>query len=73
MKNRIRIICSNMVFGITSMRPVVNMPSGRVRFRMRPDEFAEAFCREGNCTRRFYITEARGLWRFVEVGRNQDL
>ena len=67
-------IKSTPVFGVTKQLPLAGWPPGRVRLRLRNDNYAQAFVRlPGSGIRRFYVSEREGKWwPDLEFGANLE-
>ncbi len=63
------------VFGIPSqIKPIVGLPEGRARLRLRNDEFAMVFVRTSTGIRKFYISDVGGNWiAEIELGENRTI
>ena len=61
-----------IVFGVVPVRPIVGLPHGKVRVRLRNNDFARVFVRNGYGTRQFVIgVNEEGMWYpAAEQGRN---
>ena len=55
-------IGSPCVFGVVDQKPMIGFPAGKIRLRLRPDEFARAFVRNETHTLEFAIKEENGAW-----------
>lgn len=51
-----------IVFGGSDRKPLKGFPPGKVRMRLRGEEFARAFVRNETGTYSFYIVEKDGFW-----------
>jgi hypothetical protein len=61
----------NLVFSITDAKPPRGFPEGKLRFKLRINEFAQAFVKTDTGIRRFYVEEVDGFWEpFLEQGAN---
>lgn len=55
----------------TEVKTLRNWPEGRIRLRLRNEEFAQAFVKTAHGIRRFYIAEVDGFWEpGPEIGAN---
>jgi len=52
----------NAVFGVATPLPLKGFPRGRVRLRMRNDDFLVAFVKSARKIRRFIVAEKDGFW-----------
>lgn len=52
-----------LVFGIHAALPLVGFPAGKIRVRMRADDFVRAFVRDDVGVREFTIEEIDGTWQ----------
>jgi hypothetical protein len=74
MSARLVSIGEKIVFGIAEPLPLRGFPPGKIRLRLRPDDFARAFVRMDNQARAYVIKEKDGFWiPFCEQGRNIKL
>ena len=63
-----------IVFGVTEPKPLRGFPPGKVRLRLRNEDFAHAFVSSESGTRHFYVEEADGFWQPIfEQGANLTL
>lgn len=51
------------MFGIHAALPLVGFPAGKIRVRMRADDFVRAFVRDDVGVREFTIEEIDGTWQ----------
>jgi len=63
------------VFGIPSeTKPIVGLPPGRARLRLRCTEYAEVFVKTPTGIRRFYISDVGRNWvAELEIDSNQTI
>lgn len=68
---------TEIIFAIREPKPLRGFPEGRVRLRLRNDEFARAFVRTPEGIRHFIVQETPdGFWEPVpgcEQGRNVSI
>ena len=58
-------------FGSSDPKPLRRFPSGKIRLRIRKDDFVQAFVRTESCIRHFYVEEVDGFWQpCFEQGAN---
>jgi hypothetical protein len=57
-----RIISSNLVYGVKDPLPLSEFPDGRIKIKMRNNDFASAYVRGDKGIRQFYIEEKDGCW-----------
>ena len=66
-----KIIEKNIVFGIMHIKPLHGFPNGRIRLRLRPNDFASVWVRTPDGIREFYIEDIGEKWiPAFEKGRN---
>ena len=56
----------DIVFGVQEMKPIRPCPFGRVRVRMRPEEIATAFVKDGHGITRHLIHDHGDRWSLSE-------
>ena len=63
------------VFGIPDeIKPIVGLPEGRARVRLRNEEFAQVFVKTPTSIRRFYISDVGCNWiAEIEIASNQTI
>ena len=63
------------VFGIPDeIKPIVGLPEGRARVRLRNEEFAQVFVKTPTGIRRFYISDVGLNWiAEIEIASNQTI
>lgn len=63
------------IFGIPfEIKPIVGLPPGKARLRLRHDEFAEVFVRTATSIRRFYVSDVGRNWiAELEIDSNQTI
>ena len=61
-----------VVFGIQEIKPLRYFPEGRIKIRMRPTDFANAFVKSATGIRKFLIRDTGDAWEpSYEQGRNE--
>lgn len=66
------VAAKSHVFGIHAAKPPKDFPEGKLRFRLRQDEFGKAYVWTPAGIRKFYIKDDGENWiPSYEVGRNQ--
>lgn len=69
-----RVICGNAVFGMTEPKPIIGLPPGKLRLRLRNNAFSVGYLRTDTETIRFVISrDADGNWIYdpkLITGRN---
>lgn len=64
---------TSLVYSIIEPLPAKGFPQGRIRWRIRHDEFVLARVKTADGIREFYVKEEDGYWvPFVEKARNAD-
>ena len=63
------------VFGVPQeTKPIVGLPEGRARVRLRNEEFAQVFVKTSTGIRRFYISDVGRNWiAEIEIASNQTI
>jgi hypothetical protein len=63
------------VLGIPSeIKPIVGLPEGRARLRLRREDFAQVFVKTPTGIRRFYISDVGRNWiAEIEIESNQTI
>jgi len=62
------------VFGLAEIKPLRGFPEGRVRIRLRNDDFAQAYVKTATGIRCFYLYEVDGHWQpSFETARNETV
>lgn len=65
-------ISKSCVFGVQEEKPLRGFPDGKIRIRMRNDDFAWAFVKTNNGIRKFVILDSGEFWEPIyEQGSNQ--
>lgn len=65
---------SKIVFGIKQQKPFIDPPPGKIRVKMRNDNFAQAFVKNGESIRHFFIRENGLRWELCyEQGSNTTI
>ena len=61
----------DVAFSLAKPLPLSGFPEGKIRLRIRPDEYVLARVKTEDGIREFYVEEKGGFWvPFKEVGRN---
>ena len=55
------------VFGIPDIKPISNMPEGRVEIKMNAGDFAVAYAKTSNSIRKFFIQDQGETWELMET------
>jgi len=53
---------TSVVWGVTEPLPLKGFPKGRVKLRLRSDDFARAFVKTEQGTRSFFVAKQDGYW-----------
>jgi hypothetical protein len=62
------------VFGIANAMPTKGFPEGKIRFRLRNNDFAKARVKTSDGIMEFYIEEKDGYWiPSFETARNKTV
>lgn len=60
------------VYGVVPELPLSGFPEGRIKIRMRPNNFARAHVFSKTGVREFFVRIVDGTWQpSVEIGSNQ--
>jgi len=63
-----------LVFGITEIKPLSGFPEGRIKIKVRHNEFVRIYVKTNNGIRLFCVKEENGKWLpDAEVGRNHRI
>jgi hypothetical protein len=58
-------------FGVQNPKPPRGFPYGKLRWRLRPDDFVRARVKTWRGIEEFYVQEKDGFWEpFHEAGKN---
>jgi len=58
-------------FGLNDIPPILNLPPGKVKIRMRPNDYVKVFVRDDSGIRQFYLRGNEDFcYVFNEVARN---
>lgn len=69
-----KVISQPAIFGIQNPKPLLNLPDGRARLRMRPNDFAQVFVKASGGLRCFHVTDKGDHWEGVhEFARNETM
>lgn len=61
-------------FGVQEPKPLKNFPPGKVRLRMRNNDFVHAYVKTSSSIRHFLVDEIDGFWvPILEQGANKRI
>jgi len=67
-------ISNPCVYGIQPVKPLIGFPEGKVKIRLRSNDFAKVFIKTQSGVRQFIPEEKDGAWHpRAELGRNQTI
>lgn len=68
------IIGKSIVFGVPESKPLSGFPTGKVRLKLRNDDFAKAYVRTASGIRVFHLEDSGEHWiPALEQGRNERI
>jgi hypothetical protein len=55
----------NIQFGIVSIKPIHEQPSGKIKIKMRPYDFVKVYIRNESGTTGYHVEEIDNEWHLV--------
>lgn len=69
-----KMIGTKIVFGLQQPKPAVGFPEGKLRWRLRANDFARARISTSHGIAEFFIVDLGECWSpITEIGRNQTV